>query len=330
MAEIKISIIGAGTWGTAMAKLLAEKGYRVNIWARESEVIKSINEHNENRQFLKGIKLPQNLQAYSDINECIKDSKIIINAVPTQFIRDTFSNIHNQIKTQYILSLSKGIEVKTFERPSEILKDVLKKDVYVLSGPNFATEIAAKKPAATTIAGRNEKIRKYLQKVINTSYFRVYENDDIVGIEVSGALKNVMAIAAGMADAIGLGNNAKAALITRGLNEIRKLGKKLGAKDITFLGLSGIGDLLLTCNSNISRNYTVGQRIGKGEKIEEIITSMNHIAEGIKTSYAVYKFSKKVNVDMPITREVYLVLYKNKNPKDAAISLMSRSLKSEF
>jgi glycerol-3-phosphate dehydrogenase (NAD(P)+) len=330
MTKINISVIGAGTWGTAMAKLLAGKGHNVNIWAREDEVVKDINQHNENKLFLQGVKLPKNLKAYSDINDCINNSTIIINAVPTQFIRDTFSKINKKIKTDYILSLSKGIEVNTFERPSEILKDVLKKDVYVLSGPNFATEIASQKPAATTIAGRDKRVRKYLQQIINTQYFRVYENDDIIGIEISGALKNVMAIAAGMADAIGLGNNAKAALITRGLNEIRKLGKKMGAKDITFLGLSGIGDLLLTCNSNISRNYTVGYRIGRGEKIKDIITSMNHIAEGIKTSYAVYKFSKKVDVDMPITKEVYSVLYKDKNPKDAATSLMSRSLKPEF
>ncbi|MEF3280811.1 MAG: NAD(P)-dependent glycerol-3-phosphate dehydrogenase [Elusimicrobiota bacterium] len=326
----KISVIGAGTWGTTVAKILSEKGFNVVIWAREAEVINSINLKHENEIFLKGIKLPKKLKAVHNISDAISESKLLINAVPTQYIRTTLTSYGIAFKGNIILSLSKGIELKTFERPSEILYQIFKKPTYVLSGPNFAIEIANKMPAATTIAGPDRAERKKLQKILNCKYFRVYENDDIVGTELSGALKNVIAIAAGMCDALGLGNNTKAALITRGLNEIRKFGKKFGAKDITFLGLSGIGDLLLTCNSKISRNYSVGYNLGKGKKLKEFIQNTTHIAEGIKTSKAVYELSKKIGIEMPITNEVYYVIYHSKKPEDALKSLMSRRLKSEF
>lgn len=328
--NLNIAIIGAGAWGTTIAKILSEKGFNAYIWAREKEVVNSINKYKENKFFLKDIKLPKNIQASNDLNYVLYNKDIIINAIPTQFIRNVFGFVNHKKINSYIISLSKGIELNTFKRPSEILKEIFKKDIYVLSGPNFASEIAQKKPAATTIAGKEKNIRKHLQNIFNTNYFRVYENDDIIGVEIAGAVKNVIAIASGMVEQLGYGNNTKAALITRGLNEIRKLGKKLGAKDITFMGLSGIGDLFLTCNSNISRNYTVGIKVAKGEKLEKILKRTNQIAEGVKTAKAVYELSNKIDVDMPITKEVYLVLYHNKRPTDALKSLMTRTLKSEF
>lgn len=326
--KMKISVLGAGAWGTTIANLLAHKGFDVLIWAREKSVKKSINEKNENKIFLKGIKLSKKLIATNNLSN-ISDSDIIINAIPTQYIRPTLKDIKIK-ENAIILSLSKGIEINTYERPSEILHDIFHKDVYVLSGPNFAVEISKKKPAATTIAGKDEKIRKILQEILKTEYLRVYENDDVIGTEIGGAVKNVIAIAAGMSDKLNLGHNTKAALITRGLNEIRKLGKKLGAKDITFLGLSGIGDLILTCNSNISRNYSLGYKIASGKEPLKTISEMKQIAEGAKTAKALYKLSKKLSIEMPISVEVYRVIYEGKSPQKALETLMTRKPKPEF
>lgn len=323
---MKISVIGAGTWGTTIANLLALKGINIILWAREKEIVKSINSKKINKLYLPNIKLSKNIIATSNINEAIQHTEIIVNAVPVQFIRKVFSKIKNISKDVIVLNLAKGIEIKTLKTPSELLKEFFINNIYILSGPNFAIEISQKKPAATTIAGPDKNIRKELQKIFHTDYFRVYENDDIVGCEIAGALKNVIAIAAGMCDALNLGHNTKAALITRGLNEIRKLGKAKGAKDITFLGLAGIGDLVLTCNSSISRNYTAGYNIAKHGKIKNDI----HIPEGIYTAKAAYLLSKKLNIDMPITREVFKVIYRKKKPIKALKELMKRSLKSEF
>lgn len=326
MKTKKISVIGAGTWGTTIANLLATKGFKIKIWAKEKDVVESINKNNINKIYLPNIRLSKNIEAFDDINTAISNSDILINAVPVQFIRDVFKQIKKYNNISIVLNLSKGIEIKTLKTPSEILKEFFDADIYVLSGPNFATEIAQQKPAATTIAGKDYKTRKFLQDLFYTQYFRVYENDDLVGCEIAGAIKNVIAIAAGICDAMSFGNNTKAALITRGLNEIRNLGKAKGAKDITFLGLAGIGDLVLTCNSNISRNYTAGYNIVKYGNIKQNI----HIAEGIYTAKAIYKLSKKLKVEMPISNQIYLVIYKDKKPDQALRDLMTRKLKSEF
>ncbi len=326
----KILVAGAGAWGTAIADLLASKGFKTFIWAREKEAADSINKKRENEIFLKGFILDKRLRAVSDLNEAVQDCGIIINAVPTQHIRKVFENVSINGKRKIIVSLAKGIELETFERPSEILGKIFGKDIYVLSGPNFAAEIAAKKPAATVIAGRDADIRKKLQRIFAASYFRVYENEDIIGTETSGAVKNVIAIAAGLSDGLDLGHNARAALITRGINEIRKLGAELGAMDITFMGLAGIGDIILTCSSSNSRNYSLGKEIGKGAEISKLLSEMKHIAEGFKTSEAAYKLSRKLGIEMPITKEVYLVLHRGKKPLEALKSLMERQPKPEF
>ncbi len=325
--NLRISTIGAGTWGTVIANLLSSKGFDVLIWAREEEVLKSINEKHINTLFLNGIKLHKNLRATASIDEAINHADIIINAVPVQFIKNVYSNAPIKLKNKKIIvNLSKGIDTNTLQFPSQILKDIFRQEIYSLSGPNFAIEIVQKKPSATTISGKSKKIRKKLQLIFHTDYFRVYENDDIVGCEVSGAVKNVIAIAAGMCDALNLGHNAKAALITRGLNEIRRLGRKLGAKDITFFGLAGIGDLVLTCNSKISRNYTAGYEIAKNGKYHDKI----HVVEGIFTVKAVHILANKLKIDMPISEEVYSVIYENKKPFHALKSLMLRKIKPEF
>ncbi|WP_297213963.1 MULTISPECIES: NAD(P)H-dependent glycerol-3-phosphate dehydrogenase [Thermodesulfovibrio] len=326
-----IAVIGAGSWGTTLASVLAKKGFDVVIWAREPEIVRLINSERENSIYLPSIKLPESLSCTDDIFEAIKKARFIVNAVPTQYIRNIFTPIKNLLQSDSIVvSASKGIEKVTLKTPSMILKEILDRNVNVLSGPTFAIEVAQEKPSAVTISGFEKKERLLLQEIFNTSYFRVYEHDDPIGAEIGGAIKNVIAIASGICDALELGNNARAALITRGLHEIMRLGKHLGAKEITFSGLSGLGDLFLTCTSNLSRNYTVGYKLGKGESIEHISSSMRSVAEGVETSLSTVQLSRKIGIEMPISLEVYRVIYEGKSPKDAAYDLMNRALKPEF
>ncbi|WP_141266763.1 NAD(P)H-dependent glycerol-3-phosphate dehydrogenase [Thermodesulfovibrio sp. Kuro-1] len=326
-----IAVIGAGSWGTTLASLLSKKGFDVVIWAREKEIADAINSKKENPIYLPNIKLPHNLMSTDDILEAIKKARFIVNVVPTQHIRSVFTSLQNKLNDENIVvSASKGIEKGTLKTPSMILEEIINKKVYVLSGPTFAIEVAQEKPTAVTISGSEKRGRLLLQEIFSTSYFRVYEHDDPIGAEIGGAIKNVIAIAAGICDALELGNNARAALITRGLHEIMRLGKKMGAKEITFSGLSGLGDLFLTCTSNLSRNYTVGYRLGKGESLDEISKSMRSIAEGVETSLSAMQLSKKLDVEMPITTEIYQVIYEGKTPQQAASDLMNRTLKPEF
>ncbi|WP_353686708.1 NAD(P)H-dependent glycerol-3-phosphate dehydrogenase [Thermodesulfovibrio sp. 3462-1] len=326
-----IAVIGAGSWGTTLASLLSKKGFDVIVWARKKEIADAINFKKENPLYLPNIKLPDNLIATDDIFEAIKKARFIINVVPTQHIRSVFISLRGKLNDENIIvSVSKGIEKETLETPSMILEEILNKKAYVLSGPSFAIEVAQEKPTAVTISGAEKTQRLLLQEIFNTPYFRVYEHDDPLGAEIGGAVKNVIAIAAGICDALELGNNAKAALITRGLHEIIRLGKKMGAKEITFSGLSGLGDLFLTCTSKLSRNFTVGYRLGRGESLEEISKSMRGVAEGVETSFSLMQLSKKLDVEMPITSEVYQVIYEGKSPRQAAWDLMNRTLKPEF
>lgn len=326
-----IAVIGAGSWGTTLASLLSKKGFDVIIWAREREIVDSINNKRENTVYLPGISLPDNLICTDDLFEAIKKARFIINVVPTQFIRNVFSQLKNKINDDNIIvSASKGIEKNTLKTPSQILEEILNKKIYVLSGPSFAIEVAKEKPTAVTISGANINERLLLQEIFSTHYFRVYEHDDPIGAEIGGAIKNVIAIASGICDALELGNNARAALITRGLHEIMRLGEKIGAKQRTFSGLSGLGDLFLTCTSTLSRNYTVGYRLGKGETFEEITKSKRSVAEGVETSQSAMDLSKKLEIEMPITEQVYQVIYEGKDPKKATDDLMNRTLKPEF
>ena len=326
-----VSVIGAGAWGTTIADLLAKKGLDILLWCFEEQTVQDINSSKENKKFLPGIKLHKNITATADLEESFNNSKVIISVIPCQHIRSTLKSKRIDVsKDTVILSATKGIEKETLKRPSEIIGEILKIDnVAALSGPNLSKEIAKGLPAASVVACPDNSIAKELQEVLNTEYFRIYTSDDVIGVELGGALKNVIAIAAGICDGLALGSNAKSALIVRGLAEIKRLGIAAGAKQGTFSGLSGIGDLITTCQSSLSRNHSVGELLTKGKSLSAIQNNMAAIPEGVDTSISALKLAEKLGVEMPITREVYKVLFEGKKPAESIPSLMGRSLKSE-
>ncbi|HIJ59424.1 MAG TPA: NAD(P)-dependent glycerol-3-phosphate dehydrogenase [Nitrospirae bacterium] len=326
-----ISIIGAGSWGTTLACLLAEKEYDVVLWCYEKEVAQCINNMGRNDLYLSEFILPHMIHATTDFEEAVRNTRYIVNVVPTQHIRSVFTELKPYIKNDAVLvSASKGIENNTYCLPSAIISEILQRPVSVISGPSFATEVLQKLPTAVTLASENKKDLLLLQELFNTDFFRVYTHQDVKGVEIGGAIKNVIAIASGICEGLGLGNNARAALLTRGLYEITRLGVAMGAQENTFSGLSGIGDLMLTCTAMMSRNFTVGYKLGKGEKLSDILNQTRTIAEGVATTKAAFELSKKLLVEMPITEQVYNALYNNVSPIDAVRELMTRSLKSEF
>ena len=331
----RISVIGAGAWGTSLASLLAEKGLDVSLWAFEEDVVRGIRGERENRVFLPGITLPRGLKATNSIEEALKGAGIVVCAVPSHFIRGVFGKAKALFSDgPVIVSAAKGIEEETLLTPSGILEDTLKGSIHgplaVLSGPSFAKEVSLKLPAAVVAASKDEKAASIVQKTFSTPYFRVYTSADVIGVELGGALKNIIAIASGISDGLKLGNNARAALITRGLAEITRLGARLGANALTFSGLSGLGDLVLTCTGPLSRNYTVGVQLGEGKGIKEITGKMKMVAEGVKTSRAAVMLSRKNGVEMPITEAVHNIIYDGKPPKEAVYELMTRDLKGEL
>lgn len=326
-----ISVIGAGNWGTTLANLLAEKEYDVTLWSFEENVVQEINLSHINSTYLPGISLSQKMKVTNNLKDAIKKARYILNVVPTQFTRSVFKGVVNIISEDtVIISASKGIEQGTLFTVSSILKEITKRQVAVLSGPSFAKEVVKKYPTAVTLATENPDLGIQLQEIFNTSYFRVYTHSDVLGVELGGALKNVIAIASGISDGLGLGHNARAALITRGLAEIVRLGEAMGADPRTFRGLSGLGDLVLTCTGSLSRNYTVGINLGKGMTLRDILSSTKSVAEGVATSLSAFELSRKYNVEMPIVDQVYQVIYKDKSPAEAVRLLMNRALKSEF
>lgn len=327
------AVLGAGTWGTTLANLLAEKGYKVSLWVRSSSLYQKMQETGENTDYLPGIKLSKNIQTTTSLEGALRDKAFIVCVIPSHGVRDILSSAgHLFSDSSLIISASKGIEEDTLITVSGVLKDILPeylhRNIAVLSGPSFAKEVSLKLPTAVSVAGEIETAKKF-QELFSTENFRVYTNEDMVGVELGGALKNVIAIGAGICDGLGLGNNARAALITRGLAEIARLGCKMGANPLTFSGLSGLGDMVLTCTGDLSRNRYVGQMIGKGCKLQDILKEMKMVAEGIKTARAAYKLSCKYDVSMPITEQVYHVLYENQPPKDAVFELMTREQKGE-
>ncbi len=331
---MKIAVIGAGSWGTALANLLANKGLDVHLWVREPELFEELNKKRENTWFLPDVKLNTSIKFHLDFASTLKNVSYILIVVPSQFVRDILKHIRPYLpQNPVVVCASKGIEVLSLKPLSYVVEEELKdkSPIYaILSGPSFAKEVAMGLPAAVTIGCKDLEIAKNLQEVFSTSKFRVYINKDYIGVELGGAIKNVIAIAAGICDGLGLGTNARAALITRGLAEMSRLGKKMGADERTFMGLSGLGDLVLTCTGGLSRNRQVGIKIAKGEKLEDIIKSTKMVAEGITTTKALYMLAKQKDVEVPITEQVYLVLYKGKDPKKAAKDLLSRTLKEEF
>nr|WP_249756179.1 NAD(P)H-dependent glycerol-3-phosphate dehydrogenase [Microvenator marinus] len=332
---LKIGVIGAGSWGTALAKLLAENGHEVEIWAYEPELVKEINEKHENTLYLPGFRLPDNLSATGDLHTCVRGKELILSVPPSHVVRRVISEIKDEIPVGVpIVSASKGIENETLMLVSDIMEDVLPIHCHpylcYLSGPSFAKEVAAQKPTAVTVASYNHKLAEHVQRVFSSELFRCYTSSDVPGVEIGGALKNVIAIASGAITAMDLGHNASSGMITRGLNEMTRLAVRLGANPLTLSGLAGMGDLVLTCTGGLSRNRTLGYKLGQGMTIKEILDDMNMVAEGVKTSESVYHLAKKMNVEMPICEQVYLVIHEGKDVREAVTDLSRRDLKREL
>ncbi len=336
MDEIsKVGVIGAGSWGTALANLLAGKGVDVHIWVREEEVFNQIKKEHVNGAFLPGVALDPRLKPVQSFEEALFEKELILMVVPSHVFRDVLTNLKPFLREgMSLITATKGIENDTLMIMSQVAESILPEeyiaDFASLDGPSFAKEVSRRLPTAVTIACPDPGHAERLQRLFNTEFFRVYVSQDVIGVQLGGALKNVIAIAAGAADGLEFGHNARAALITRGLAEITRLGVAMGANPLTFAGLAGMGDLVLTCTGDLSRNRTVGFKIGKGLSLEEITGSMNMVAEGVKTTRSTYELAKKMGVDMPITAQVYQILYKGKNQKEAVKELMGRKLKAEL
>jgi len=327
-----IAVIGAGGWGTALAMVLSTNFESVILWTRNEDQANEINSKRTNSKYLSVSEIPSNIVATTDPND-IKDIDIIVNAVPTQYIREYYKKYDLKIRAKYIINSSKGVENNSNKTISGIFEEVYgidKNHFAVLTGPSHAEEVSLKIPTTVVVASKSEEFAKYVQEIFLTDYFRIYTSTDVIGCEIGGSLKNVIAIAAGIIDGMGLGDNTKAALLTRGLAEIARLGEAMGAEHQTFSGLSGLGDLFVTCDSKHSRNRRFGERIGKGEKAEDILSDSKMIAEGAFTSKSAYELSKKYNIEMPITRKVYKTLFQNKDPKEAIQDLMKRDAKNEW
>ncbi|MBF0622317.1 MAG: NAD(P)-dependent glycerol-3-phosphate dehydrogenase [Magnetococcales bacterium] len=329
-----IAVIGAGSWGTALANLLADKYPTVTLWCREQEVADGITATHRNPLYMPDSPLNKNLIAETDLQAVASSHDVLVMVVPTQFTRAVLKQIKEHVSDSVTyVSASKGVEVETLTLISQMYESILGKDrlnqVCYLSGPSFARDVLDRKPIAVSIAGHDSDRVKMVQTLFHTRYFRTYGSDDVVGVELGGALKNVIALAAGISDGLGFGHSARAALITRGLAEINRLGRLLGAHSETFSGLSGMGDLLLTATSDLSRNRRVGLGLGSGKTLEEIQGGSKEVAEGVKTTLSVYRLSEKLKVEMPITRAVYQIIYENRKPKSVVTELMERDLKIE-
>ncbi len=321
----EICVYGAGSWGTTIANLLAKKNYPVCLCARDEKLIRAMQETYRNDKYLQGIHLSQNL-----VFDTPKNSSIGIFAVPVKYLRSFVKQF--SIKADIVLSLSKGIEENTFFTPSGILIETLgikKEQFAVLSGPNFAKEVALELPTASVVASCNKKLARKFQNMFNTMYFRVYTSSDYIGVEYLGALKNILAIACGISDGLSLGQNARAALITRGLAEITRIFKFFGGKNKTMIGLAGIGDIVLTTTGNLSRNRELGLKLAQGFSIDEILKELKGVPEGLNTVLAVHDFSQKYSIDTPIINEIFNIITNKKEPYKSITALMSRPLKSE-
>ena len=333
-AGARVGVVGAGAWGTALAKLLADKGVDTTMWAREPDVVASINAERENATFLSGVRLSERLHASGDLESVLRGADVVLNAVPTQHIRSVYEGLDDAAaEASVLVTVSKGIEIETLQLPDAILGEVLpglaSKGVVALSGPSFAREVAAAHPTAVVAASPSSSQATFTQSLFATETFRVYTSDDLVSVELGGALKNVMAVAAGICDGLRFGHNTITALITRGLAEITRLGVACGGNPLTFAGLSGMGDLVLTCTGGLSRNRMVGQEIGRGRSLVEILGGMDQVAEGVKTVVAVRRLAAEVGVEMPIAEQVYLTLYEGKDPMQVVRELMTRDLRTE-
>ena len=330
---MRAAVLGSGSWGTAFAKVLGDAGTDVVMWARRPEVAATINNHRHNPDYLPGMRLPEPVTATSDPVRALADAELVVLAVPAQTVRANVAEWRDFVDPDAtLLSLAKGIELGTLKRMSEVVAEtagVAPDRIAVVSGPNLAPEIAAEQPTASVIACADPVRATVVQKAVATRYFRPYTNDDVVGCELGGAVKNVIALAYGMAHALGFGDNTKATLITRGLAETARLGVRLGADQLTFSGLAGLGDLVATCSSPLSRNRTFGEHLGRGETLEQAHAATRQTAEGVKSCLAIRDLARRYDVEMPITEQVELVCHEGADPRVAVTALMSRETKPE-
>lgn len=330
-----VSVIGAGSWGTALSLVLADSGHSVRLWAREPEVVHHINAHHKNPAYLTEAQLPEQISCFEGLDEALLTSEVVLIATPSHAVRSVATAMQPLLKgSQLLISVVKGIENETFMTMTQVLSEVMvqtlpKDNIATLYGPSHAEEVALRQPTAVVVAAHSSSTASVVQNMFTSPMFRVYVNRDVTGVEVAGSIKNIMAIAAGIAEGAGFGDNAIAALITRGLQEIKRLGMRLGASQDTFAGLAGVGDLVVTCTSKHSRNRYVGRRIGSGERLEAIIQEMKQVAEGVETTRSVRGWARELNVDMPITEAVYQVLFEGLDPREGVYQLMTRSQKEE-
>ncbi|MGH9884501.1 MAG: NAD(P)H-dependent glycerol-3-phosphate dehydrogenase [bacterium] len=332
---VRCAVLGAGSFGTCLSILLAEKGYSVDLWARDARLVEAIRRDRRNPRYLSDFVLPNAVRATTSLEEALYEKELIVSVVPSHAVREIWEKGRDLVRPDaLIVSASKGIEMGTGKLVSDILMEILPREMHdrlcFLSGPSFAREIAERRPTAVSLAARNENYAIAAQTLISSPLFRCYTTSDVVGVELGGALKNVIAIAIGVADGMEAGLNSRAALITRGLAEITRLGVALGANPVTFLGLSGVGDLVLTCTGDLSRNRRVGLEIGRGKTVDEVLAGLTQVAEGVRTAKSAYELALKLAVDMPISTGVYLMLFEGKDPTKAGVELRSRQLKSEY
>lgn len=332
---MKIAVLGAGSWGTTLAVLLAEKGFQVDLWSHREEFARELDSTRENFRYLPGVQFPDNLHISGDISKAVEGAGMIVAAVPSQVLRQTLSLLREiSFEKAILVNVAKGIELDTGKRLSEVVLEVLPgispEKVAVLYGPSHAEEVSEKQPTTVVAASSSLETAQKVQEVFHTSTFRVYVNTDIVGVEVAGSVKNIIAIAAGISDGLGFGDNAKAAIITRGLAEMSRLAVSLGGDPMTVSGLSGIGDLVVTCLSRHSRNRYLGEQIGRGKCLEEVVGQIKMVAEGVPTTKAVTLLSRRLGVDMPITGAVYEMLFESKPAEEAILDLMTREPKQEL
>ena len=329
-----VAVVGGGSWGTALANLLAEKSIPVSLWVFEEDLCEEMQKTKENTLYLPGVQLSSLLHPDNSLGEVLAGKRIILMAVPSHVYRHVAMQMLEFLKGPVVLvSATKGIENESLKTMSgiwhEIMPGSMNWDYAVLSGPSFAREVVKKTPTAVTVASTSKEVAEEVQKLFSTEYFRVYTSTDVIGVELGGALKNIIALAAGIVDGLGLGHNTRAALMTRGLAEMSRLGTSMGADPLTFLGLAGVGDLVLTCTGDLSRNRTVGYKLGQGKKLSEILAEMRMVAEGVKTTRSVYHLARQKEIDMPICEQMYRILYEEQPPQKALASLMQRELKHE-
>lgn len=331
----KVCILGAGSWGIALSVLLHSNHHQISLWEFKSEDMTKLSLSREHSQKLPGVKVPNGVEITDDLDNAVKDKEMLLLALPSHTVREVAKKLsRTKLNDPIIVNLAKGIENKTLCRMSEVLVQELpegsQKKIATLSGPSHAEEVAKSIPTSVVVAGFEEETAKKIQLIFMNKYFRVYTNSDLLGVELGGSLKNVIAIASGICDGLELGDNTKGGLLTRGLAEMMRLGQRMGAKAQTFAGLSGMGDLITTCMSLFSRNRWVGEQLGKGKNLKQILKQMVMVAEGVKTTGSAYLLAQKHQVEMPITEQVYKILFEDKNPKQALLDLMSRNPKSEI